>query len=493
MFSSSGWLRKAALAIALTIGMLPASGAFGQLIGGGGIGGGIGGNIGGGGIGGIGGIGGGGGVGGIGGNTAGVYVNPDGVFRYTKAVENKALMKQREAAARGILNPDVMRKSPLRKISLQRLEAVVAALRKDGKELPPEVRFLAGLTRITHVFYFPESKDIVIAGPAEGFTNDLEWKPVGIETGACILELQDLIAALRAYPPTGDKTQVIKCSIDPTKEGLARHRLVIAEDQASGLFTANPTLSAERQRQAMGLQDVTIEGVSPKTHFAQVLVEADYRMKLIGIGLEKPPVRISSWPERVAPGSRTAMQRWYFTPDYDCIRVTEDENAMELVGQGVKLVTATELVQADGSRTESKNVDSASRAFVTEFTKKYPALAEREPVFAQLKNVIDMAMTAAFIQQAGYYSKSGWDLGVFADEKVVPLEVYSAPTKVETAVNVVIKGAATMTPIGGGVNIQPLKAVSKDRMKKDETGKIESTAKSANAVQGLDAGQWWWD
>lgn len=488
MLSNWTFLKHAAVACAFAVGLLSAANVNAQGVIGGGAAGGAAGGLGGGAAGG--GIG---GIGGIGGNTAGVFVDPAGVFRFKKSVDNKQLMRERAIAAKGILNPDVMRKSPLRKVSLQRLEAVVAELRKEKKELPPEIRFLAGMTRISHVFYFPESRDIVIAGPAEGFTSDLEGKPIGMDTGACVLELQDLVAALRAYPPTGDRTQVIKCSIDPTKEGLARHAAVVREDQASGLFTSNPALSAERQRQAMGMQVVTVDGVSAKSHFAQVLVEADYRMKLIGIGAEKPEIRIPSWPDRVAPGKASAMQRWWFTPDYDCIKVTDDETAMELVGQGVKLITATELVAADGTRAETKNTDPASKGFVTDFTKKYPALAEKSPIFAQLKNVIDMSMAAAFIQQANYYSKASWDLGAFGNEKVFPIEAYNAPTTVETAVNVVVKGGATMTPIGGGVNIQPLKAVSKEKMQKDEDGKIEATAKSANSVKGLAAGQWWWD
>ena len=42
----------------------------------------------------------------------------------------------------------------------------------------------------------------------------------------------------------------------------------------------------EQLRDSLGMQVITVGGVSAKTHFAQVMVEADYRMKLIGIGLE---------------------------------------------------------------------------------------------------------------------------------------------------------------------------------------------------------------
>ncbi len=85
------------------------------------------------------------------------------------------------------------------------------------------------------------------------------------------------------------------------------------------------------------------------THFAQVLVEADYRMKLIGIGLEHPPLRqMMSWVDRVNPGtvSRNALQRWFFVPNYECVKETADDLAMELVGDGVKLVNADEVVRA---------------------------------------------------------------------------------------------------------------------------------------------------
>ena len=117
---------------------------------------------------------------------------------------------------------------------------------------------------------------------------------------------------------------------------------------------------------SLGLQTVSVNGVSPKTHFALVLVEADYRMKLIGIGLEKPPVRMISYVDRASPAavSRNAMQRWFFTPDYECVRTGDEGMAMELVGDGVKLVGENELVSSGGQRHAAGKADRASQAFV---------------------------------------------------------------------------------------------------------------------------------
>ena len=90
--------------------------------------------------------------------------------------------------------------------------------------------------------------------------------------------------------------------------------------------------------------------------------EADYRMKLIGIGLERPRTKIPSYVELANPRavSQNALQRWYFVPNYDCVRMSEDEHAMELVGEGVKLIGENEFVAGDGTRVEAKAENPAA-------------------------------------------------------------------------------------------------------------------------------------
>ena len=180
---------------------------------------------------------------------------------------------------------------------------------------------------------------------------------------------------------------------------------------------------AEELRNCLGLQVVTINGVPPKTHFAQVMVEADYRMKLIGIGLERPPVKMASYVEKARLGdvARNAMARWFFVPDYKCIREAEDGLAMELVGDGVKLIGEDEMVTGSGERRKAAGRGNrASHAFVTTFTKKYPELADRSPVYAELRNLIDLAVAAAYIQKQDLYVRADWDMPFFRQRKSVP-------------------------------------------------------------------------
>ncbi len=422
---------------------------------------------------------------------AGVQIDPDGVLRIR--VFHNDVTRARLDAARAALAPELARKSELRKVSLNRLEAAIAQRLAAG--LPPtdDMLRLAGLTQLRYVFYYPESGDIVIAGPAEGYIEDASGRTVGLESGKATLLLEDLVAAIRAYPPTGDRTKVISVSIDPTPEGLNQMQQFLARI-AGRVTPGDAGRIVQGLRESLGLQTVSINGVSPQTHFAQVLVEADYRMKLIGIGIEKPPVKITSYVDRANPRdvARNALQRWYFTPNYECVRVSEDELAMELVGEGVKLVNADELVQAGGDRVASATTNRASKAFTDEFTAKYAELAERVPVYAQLRNLIDMSVAAAFIQQQDFYGQAAWNAEVFCNEEQFPIEKYQTPRHVETACTAVWKGSTLMTPIGGGVNIQPRLALRSENRLPDENNQLQELRQKID-VRALPQENWWWD
>lgn len=426
---------------------------------------------------------------------AGVEVDAGGVLRMKRfEALNGPLAKAWAAEAKAKLPADLARISDKRKISLNRLEKAIADKLAAGKDISNEMRFLAGLTRVENVFFFPGSNDIVIAGPAEGFAADPSGRVIGIVSGRATVQLEDLVTALRAFPPGSEAhPDVIGCSIDPTKEGLAKMAAFFAA-ASKGFDPRNTDKLAMGMKENLGLQTVTIKGVSPKTHFAQVLVEADYRMKLIGIGLEAPQAKITSYVANAKPGSvaANALQRWYFQPNYECVRVTEDHLAMELVGEGVKLSGQSEVVGGDGSRGAGGAKDPASEKFTTSFTEQYPALAAKSPVYAQLRNLIDLSIAAAFIQEQDYYGKAGWKAEVMMDEGKVAVERYEAPKQVESAVNAIWRGNKLMTPIGGGVNIRATVALKDENLLPDEQGELKAK-REAVKVEGLAENQWWWD
>ena len=426
--------------------------------------------------------------------TAGVVIDAQGVVQ-TKFYTDPSgvLTRQRLQAAKAALGHDLAKYTDFRAVSLKHLEKVIAE--RNGA-LDETMRYLGGLLRIRYVFFYPESGDIVIAGPAEGWMTDPSGRVVGITTRRPVLQLQDLAVALRAFPPHARGATVIGCSIDPTAEGLAAMQQFL--HSLPQQFSGPPNQAyadqiVEGLRGSLGLQRVTINGVSPKTNMARILVEADYRMKLIGIGLETPPVKLASFVQRAnaASISRNALFRWYFVPDYQCVRVSQDGLAMELVGDGVKLVNEDELVTAGGGRKSVGHTNKASQEFASNFTRKYAELAERSPVYAELRNVIDLSVAAAFVQQQGWYAKAHWSLPVLGSEEAYAVELLNPPKMVESAVTAVWKGPRLTTPIGGGVHIEAQRALAAENRLSDDQGAVAQRRQDTKL--NLAAGPWWWN
>jgi len=423
----------------------------------------------------------------------GVDVDAKGQLKTFKVDDpDGSLTRQRMREALAALNPDVARRSNVRKISLGRLEAALRKRLDEGRGASDEMKYLAGLTRIQYVFYYPDTKDIVIAGPAEGWATVAPGRVIGLHTGRATLELQDLVVALRVFQPGSKQRGTVFCSIDPTQEGLAR---------LNQYLRANRPLPNQRSadrfvagmRESLGLHNVRVGGVPTDTHMAQVLVEADYRMKLIGLGIEQPAVPLKSYVDlaNVAAIARNAMQRWFFVPDYQCLRMSEDGLAMQLVGDGVKLINADEVVREDGTRAKAGTPNRGSELFTQGFTKMYGRLADKTPIFAQLRNTIDLLVAAAFIQEQDYYGKAGWRMETFGDEKVFAVRTYQEPRVVDAAARAVFKGNRLATPIGGGVHIRPRDALKADSLLEDD-GKA-SAQRSRIDLGKLAADRWWWD
>ena len=424
---------------------------------------------------------------------AGVAVDAAGVVQLKSTADQSGrLSKEQQAAARAGLNTQAAKPSAMRCISLKHLEK---AIREKNGALTDEMRYLAGLLRVRYVFFYPDSGDIVIAGPAEGWTTDPAGRVIGISSGAARDPAGRPVRRPAGLPAQrfGNETHRL---LDRPHEGRPgghaafppQHRL-----QRRSPRCAATQFIVEGLQSNLGLQRVTVNGVSAKTHFAVVMVEADYRMKLIGIGLEKPPVKLVSWVDRAnaAQISRNALARWFFTPDYQCVRTSSDGTAMELVGDGVKVVGEDEMVASSGQRTAAGQGNDASHAFVQAFTKVYSELADKSAVYAELRNLIDLSVMAAYIQQHDFYGKANWKMDVLGDENTIATETCNAPKQVATAVNAIWKGHQLLTPVGGGVEINPLMALAPEKILDDKDSKV-SQARDKVKIE-LAKGRWWWD
>jgi len=216
-------------------------------------------------------------------------------------------------------------------------------------------------------------------------------------------------------------------------------------------------------------------------------------MKRIAIGAEPPPIKMTTFIAALDSPQQGMLQRWWFTPDYQCVRLSADALAAELVGQGVQLLAEDKLIGADGSLSNAAGVrpNKASELFTAAFTKKYPEIAAASQVYAQLRALIDLAVAAALIRRHDYYGQAGWNADVMRDERQFRVETLAAPKQVPCVVNSLWKGSRLFTPAGGGISIRPDEALDEGNLLPDERGAISD--ERLQLTRPADAARWWWD
>ena len=427
----------------------------------------------------------------------GVTVDPYGQLRLVSKDELTGRLSARGVTARDAdLNEDMARQSGLRMISLPRLEQAVAGRLAEGQSVPETMRRLAGLTRIQYVFLYPDENEIVIAGPAEGWRYDDLGRPVGRETAQPTFDLDDLVNLLRTFSPKGEK--IFGCSINPREANLKSVKEFAEASAAAGPLPPGGTKKwLNELHTRMGLQDVVVYGVPHDSRIARVLVEADYRMKLIGIDKLNPGREIPSYfdilPKLGATrGGKMDALRWWLTMKYGSIDRSPDRTCFEIQGSSVLCQSEHQYVTAQGKHVASGSTEAANQMFAANFTKHYTDLAQRDPVFADLQNVFDLGMAAAICGSEGLPQRAGWDLGVFAVDGAYSPATVTAPRVVESVMNHrTYNGKDIVVQVAGGVTGDILSVVKDPKVRK-ESAALMSVGSRAR-VAGIPAGRWWWD
>jgi len=394
-------------------------------------------------------------------SVGGVSINVEGVVGPPSDGARRLFLEQ---LRRDVKSPDGALKAPveLRMVSLRGLEAACEdAIKNNMGQLPDEVKFLAGLQRIQYVFVYPEENDIVLAGPGEGWRVSDDATVVGITTGRPVLHLDDFLVALRTVHEA--RRGGISVSIDPTAEGNRNLQELFDSQRGRPL---NPTPQFEAAvKQAFGPQMVTLTGVPETSHFARVLVAADYRMKRLAMNLEKSPVRgFGSYLDMIKT-SRVAGDvnpRWWMACNYDPMAASEDKLAWELRGPGVKVMTEDEFVTEDGTVAATGRTSAAAKRWADNMTSKYDELSAADPVFGELRNLMDMCVVAALIEKERLGEVAGCSLPLLIGaSSELGLEEWNAAKKISPEVSFLRTRNAWIVTASGGVQIESWQVASR--------------------------------
>lgn len=380
----------------------------------------------------------------------GVYINADGVLMNT----TPAMIREgREAVALRLKGATdrLGEKTELRMVSLAALEAALKEAAEAGKSLPEDVLFMGGLQRIEQVFLYPERNDIVLAGPGEGWVISDNGDVVGETTGLPVLHLEDFLVAMRTSREASSG-QGISVSIDPTAEGRQRLDNFLRRQR-----TFSPKV-VEGMRQALGEQTVSLTGVPKDSRFARVLVAADYQMKRLAMDLEEAP--IANFPsfldimkqKRMRPTNM--MPRWWLATNYEPIGKSDDGLAWELRGQGVKCMTEDEFVTANGQVQQTGKANPVAQMWSDNMNERYMELAKAQPVFGDLRNIMDLCVISALIDKEGMLDTVGLAAPmIFAEDSPVHFGGWPVPKAVDTQCSFLKSGREWIITASGGVLI----------------------------------------
>lgn len=283
-------------------------------------------------------------VGGFVQQVAGVWIGADGILRNRDVDESN---KVHDAWAKA-LAPCRANSSPW---ASQDFAAATGSrdpgASPDRAPLDDEMRFLAGIQRIQYVFVYPQERDIVLAGPGEGWKLNPQGEVVGITTDRPVMWLDDLIVSLRTAQNA--RQTGISCSIDPSDEGIVRLRSLVPQLAQS---TWNDKAEVEQAtaliEDTLGMQKISVTGIPADSHFARVIVAADYKMKRLAMNFEPAPIKglpsFLTMMKAGGSGMQNMLPRWWLEPNYESLLASPDGLAWEFRGASVKAVTEEDFV-----------------------------------------------------------------------------------------------------------------------------------------------------
>lgn len=357
--------------------------------------------------------------------------------------------------------PSFQQEVPFRVISLAKLNTQLEEMAAQGTPPPPELRYLGGLLRVEYVMADPDRKDILIAGPAEPWTIHPSGDVVGRRTGHPVMQLDDLLIAFRSVE--NSRVEGITCSIDPTEEGRRNLQQFLRSVKR---FQPQVVRGIE---QALGSQMITLTGVPAESHFAATLVACDYQMKRYAMSLEPAP--IAGMPgfleliraRRSKPGNM--MPRWWIACEHELLSKTEDGLIWRLPPPKVAVLTEEERISEEGKVAGTGRRDPLAQQWADTMTKKYDQLSQVDPMFAQLKNLVDLAVVATLIEKEGFRAKAACPLEtLFNPNGAVQPERWVAPRMVASQGSFVQVGREFVITASGGVEINAWESAERQQV-----------------------------
>ena len=411
----------------------------------------------------------------------GVDISPDGVVNNQTRKLNDDVLRQIQNGLKDV-ESDIT-KPGLRAISLRALNQKLAEYQQSGKPLPAAVNYMAGLQRIEYVMLTDD--DVVLAGPAEGLKTDANGNVVGAKSGMPAINVQDFLIAMR-HVQQARSGYGISVSIDPTQEGMRNYAKLMKQVTPSSFNNE----SAKVLEEACGPQKISLSGIPKDSRFAQILVSADYKMKRLAMGLQQTPEFLPSIIEMAkkrGSGWRKMSPRFFMECNYQPVAVNDAKTIWKISGQGVCAKTEEEVLLNNGSRqASSAKPNKLAKRWADQMTKEYEQLSQVEPVFRELRNLMDLSVVAAIIAKERLMNRAEISAPAITETQTVKLPKWNVPQTVPTQCSFAHLSNSLIVTASGGVTVNSW-AVAGNTIADSKLNQFQDKAMSGQADR------WWWN
>ncbi len=277
-----------------------------------------------------------------------------------------------------------------------------------------EELYMHGITRFTGYLVDRENNDIIMLGEVS-YTSPP-------------LLLEDFVVALRnswmryARGENGVTRYTNPvCSIDPSPDVVSR---LNGFDLASLKDAAG---QASWEQLCGSLQEVNVWGIPFDSHFAHIMVMADYDMKRLVDGsdvLEIPgfssltEITLQQVRRDISAGKPISvslrMNRFWFAPGRNIY--LENDDIVTIQECQVKLMTEEQYFSSFGAKEATGGSDPYADSFSKAFTEHYHEIAQQRSVNLELENLFRFVALAKILRYRQAFESAKLDPGFFLNE-----------------------------------------------------------------------------
>jgi len=213
-------------------------------------------------------------------------------------------------------------------------------------------------------------------------------------------------------------------------------------------------------------------------------------MKRLAMGLDRSPEflpNVLALAKQNNSRFKNMSPRFWMEASYEPVSVSDDKTVWKLNGQGVCTKTQEDFSnQQQGDKAKKVKPSKLAKQWADTMTEKYDSLSKAEPIFRELRNLMDMSVVAAIVSRENLLQKASLDLPAIKRLDTVSTPNWNVPQTVPTQCSFARLTRSLIVTTSGGVKVDSwaVAANTKADAALTKYGQLASATKTD---------RWWWN